>query len=264
MRAESLQSFDISFNNLQGAFPDLDEGYEPSRLLSNVDVRGNPNFYGPDYQLPTWGIARTDQYAKTLDQPFLCPSLGSRNLRTMSLLVDPSYYAYSTCVCDRGTFGGPPSCFIIPESQDINHVQYPVFSYLNDTFTDSWYDEQRMTAGLSTSWVTDKRVKVETLSATSDISVSSEAHTSVHAPSSTIFEVQSSSSSSTSYFSSLFSSLSSTSGSTSSSPVLMINVTFYVNLDLFDSFTDILEIYEGNKQIYVQCISCHCYIINHI
>jgi Leucine-rich repeat (LRR) protein len=276
--ATSIQSFDISFNNLQGSFPDLEEGSEPIRTLSNVDARGNPNFHGPDFQLPEWSIIRTDQYSKTLDQPFLCPGLGSRNAPEMVLKVDPSYYAYSTCVCDRGTFGGPPECFIIPESQDINGVEYPVFSYLNDTFTDSWYGEQRMTSGLSTSWVIDKRVKIETLSTASDsISISSTAHTSVPSSNaatqpSTIFEVQSSSSS-TSYFS-LFSSLSSTSGSTSSSPVLMINVTFYVNLDLFDSFTDILEIYEGNKQIctniYSYCIlltvcaACRCTAIVHI
>jgi hypothetical protein len=49
-------------------------------------------------------------------------------------------------------------------------------------------------------------------------------------------------------FSSLFSSFSTVAGSTLSSPVLMINITFYVNLDLFNSFTDILDIYEGKNE----------------
>jgi Leucine-rich repeat (LRR) protein len=248
--AESIQILDISFNHLQGSFPDIIDGVEPLRTLASIDVRGNPKFHGPDQQLPEWAIIRTDQYVKSLDQPFLCPQLGSRNLPTMSLLVDPSYYSYSTCICDRGTFGGPPDCYIIPESQDINAVEYPVFSHLNRTFTDSWYGDQRMTSGLSTSWVINEQSNnAGTLSHNAATSSNNAATTSTFVSSS--LPAVYSTVTSTPAKLSIPASNTATSfhtAATSSSPVLMINVTFYVNLDLFTSFTDILEIYEGNEK----------------
>jgi hypothetical protein len=141
----------------------------------------------------------------------------------MSLLVDPSYFEYSLCVCDRGTFGASPNCVTVPEAQKIDNVQGPVLSLYNDTFTDSWYGNQRMTSGLSTSWVIDKRINDEINSNT--------------------FVTQSTSNAGTiSTFSPI---LSSTTSSTSSSPVLMINITFYLNLDHFNLFSDVIHIYEG-------------------
>jgi hypothetical protein len=251
--APVIQVLDLSDNDLHGYLPGSDESFAPTRTFSSLDLRGNPNFKSADGSLPDWTVVN-DEYSKTLNEPFLCPTLGSMELPTMSLKLDPSYYSYSTCVCDRGTFGSPPDCYIIPESQDIENVQYPVFSHLNDTFTDSWYGDQRMTSGLSTSWVIDKRVKIETsavdksVPALSTVSSASTLSSSTPSPASTIFEVQSSSSSSSNIFSSLFSSFSSVSGSSLSSPVLMINITFYVNLDLFTEFTDILDIYEGKNK----------------
>jgi hypothetical protein len=47
-----LQILDISFNNLQGQLPGIEDGFEPARIFSSLDVRGNPNFKSHDGTLP--------------------------------------------------------------------------------------------------------------------------------------------------------------------------------------------------------------------
>jgi hypothetical protein len=195
----SVASFDMSHNNLQDSLPD--EGTQPSRSFTLLDVRGNPNFHGVDNQLPAWATI-SSQYSKTLDEPFLCPNLASSNAPAMSFLLDPSYYQHSICKCDRGTFGSAPVCNLIPESQILSALDFNVVPAFNRSFTDIWYGEQRMTEGLSTSWVIDESVPASSNSNNNNVP---------HVP------------------------------------VLMINITFYINLDTFKLFTDIIDIYEGNK-----------------
>jgi Leucine-rich repeat (LRR) protein len=201
---------DFSFNNLEGVLPDA--GTEPSRDFSALNVIGNPKFgIG---KLPTW-VNVLNQYSKSLNEPFLCPNLVSKARSTMSLHIDPSYYKYSQCICDRGTFGTAPNCFNVPESQDIDKVQFPVHTKFNDTFTDSWYGEQRMSTGLFTSWVINKQ---------NDDSMIENSH---------------------------FTTQSTNSNTNTNTPILMINVTLFINLDTFSSFTDIIDIYEGKQIVYI-------------
>jgi hypothetical protein len=46
-------------------------------------------------------------------------------------------------------------------------------------------------------------------------------------------------------------------------PVLMINITFYINLDTFKLFTDIIDIYEGNKHKSQVSLDRYIYIYIH-
>jgi Leucine-rich repeat (LRR) protein len=189
----SMTSVDMSHNNLKDSLPD--QGTQPSRSFTLLDVRGNSNFHGINNQLPAWATI-SEQYSKTLNEPFLCPNLASSKAPAMTFLLDPSYYGHSTCKCDRGTFGSAPDCYSIPETQTLSALEYEVVPAYNISFTDIWYGEQRMTEGLSTSWVIDKSMPASSNSVTA--------------------------------------------------PVLMINITFYINLDTFKFFTDIIDIYEGN------------------
>jgi hypothetical protein len=89
-----------------------------------------------------------------------------------------------------------------------------------------------MTSGLSTSWTIDKRFGAVTSSTNEDSHFSTQSSDGEFA--------------STTSFSP---SIQSIAGSTATVPVRMINITFYINLDSFILFTDILDIYEGGADL---------------
>jgi Leucine-rich repeat (LRR) protein len=247
-RPPNMQVFDFSYNQLEGSIPDTSS--PPLRALEILDLRGNPKLHGGPI-LPSWAQLADTAYSKNIDDTYLCQSVTTKIRPTMKLKVDPTYFDYEYCICDRGTFGSPPECFTIPESQTIDSVEYPVDHFFNDTITDSWYGNQRMQTGLSTSFVIDKSNFQVTSTAASTLPAISSASTSRSDSeldsSSSLFTV-SSLPVSVSAGSTAAPTIFSTGTTDSSLSVLMINITLFINLETFISFSDIIEIYEGNKK----------------
>jgi hypothetical protein len=245
-----LNSVDMSYNNLKGRLPDAG----PLRTFKFFSVAGNPNFGGGNTPLPKWTIT-LDEYSKSLDQPYICPKLSSVQSPKMSLLIDPSYYSYSTCQCDRGTFGRAPQCFQIPESQTLSKQQFNIetIKIINNTFTDDWYGNQRMSTGLFTSWIIDQtNMKQQNDNNNNNNNNNILSHNSNKYFSSSNLDLDSNSLSFESSSDSgdvSGSEADSISDVSSSLPVLMINITFYFNLDSFDNFTDIIDVFEGGNDL---------------
>lgn len=142
-----LQYVDFSGNPLQGTIPTV----PPTRLLLSAKFNNisSLTFNGT---IPTYVKPDLTKYVKnSVDSRYYCPSL-TGIYTDISLEVDPSYYNYSNCACEKGTYGLPPNCTFLP---DFTVVQSPTH------FTDAVYGTARLQPGINTLWEVKRDVNPE-------------------------------------------------------------------------------------------------------
>lgn len=103
---DSLQTLDLSFNNLAGA---LDDAFELADLIA-LDLRGNPSATQNITLSPS---LRSDV---VFDASSLYPYSDEMTCyqakfgETVAMHVDPTFFNYPSCQCHTGFYGKPPSC----------------------------------------------------------------------------------------------------------------------------------------------------------
>jgi len=136
--------FDASYNNLSGTVP----AFKPKVNVEQVYLHGNPYLISsPIGALPTW-VSPSAPYVKYGSESYVCPTLIG-NMVPFTLRVDPAFYNYQSCICDRGFYGSPPNCLNIPSVVTINGTDKDRSTL---TFTDNSYGSNRLTLGVDISW----------------------------------------------------------------------------------------------------------------
>lgn len=111
-RLTQLPFLSLSFRNVdlsRNRITDTQPIPVPYRKLTYVDLTGN-TFQGP---MPVW-VAPSSSTIKTNGSLYSCPVFAHVDSNLASFKVDGSFYNYSYCRCDDGTFGAPPDCESIP------------------------------------------------------------------------------------------------------------------------------------------------------
>ncbi|XP_022792734.1 putative leucine-rich repeat-containing protein DDB_G0281931 [Stylophora pistillata] len=104
-----LHDLDVSANNLSGQIPG---NYADLPSLKLLDVSKNPSMHNNEEEhgiLPKY--MKVDFVTLTYRNPidkFKCPNIGL-NDNTL-VILDPSYYFYRLCICDRGYYGSGKTC----------------------------------------------------------------------------------------------------------------------------------------------------------
>jgi hypothetical protein len=117
----------------------------------------------PSGSLPRWVTTSTTSSLKQSGTTFVCPLLGSVFLESATFTIDGSYYLYSLCTCDKGTYGTPPDCPSIPTEVPlpapwVNSSSGMVLDWsqanaLYTSFTDAAYGHERVIGGMDTSFL---------------------------------------------------------------------------------------------------------------
>jgi hypothetical protein len=223
----NLQMIDLSMNNLHDSLPN-----RISTSIKYLNLKNNPNLIGINNALPTW-IQQINQYT-IYDHSYECPVLV--NDYNIELYLDPSYYAYNNCTCLSGYFGSPPNCYLLPNSQFVSTPSVPISMYLNDTFTDYWYNStsEIFSYGMNTKFVID------------ETNLNSTFHTGIIYPNLSKTNQPLQLNNSNHLQDTVLSPTNSP--STNVHEIVMINITFYINTQIFLS-TDIIDIYQGKNKI---------------
>jgi hypothetical protein len=112
-----------------------------------LKIDGNPLLYSGT--LPTWTKQTSLFLLSTLGQ-FACPTITSATSELVQVFIDASYYNYTGCVCDRGTYGSAPDCSYIPPTSQLIVTDSPSESTM---FSPAEFGENRVTVGMDTSWL---------------------------------------------------------------------------------------------------------------
>lgn len=155
-----LRVVDLSHNDISGHIPALTD---PTSRWETILFNDNPRMVSPSGNLPRWATVSSTSLLKQNGTTFVCPQLGTVLLETAVLAVDGSYYLYSLCICDKGTYGVPPDCPSIPAEVNLLPPSYngsiiagldwstPNSAYTS--FTDGAYGYQRVIGGMDTSFL---------------------------------------------------------------------------------------------------------------
>lgn len=146
--SQVIQVVDFSSNSLSG---DLPSG-KPKTSMSQFLVGNNPGLQSSSGSLPSWLFA-TNTYTKTsLAQAYSCPMLQNTDGR-LTVVLDPTYYRYSLCECDRGTYGVPPACPQVPSQVAVPLTgNQTATAATNGYFTDATYGDKRLIVGFDNTW----------------------------------------------------------------------------------------------------------------
>jgi len=132
---------DASNNNLTGSIP-----IPTSSTLNTVEKLifvGNPNLKSGTTSFPTW-VQPSTTFVKVAGSPYVCPTLIGTGGLILELIVDPVFFSYAQCQCDRGFYQSPPNCLNIPSVVQMNS---------SVSFTDRTYGASRLMSGVDISWV---------------------------------------------------------------------------------------------------------------
>jgi len=137
---------DVSFNNLTGDLPND----TPLPMYEQLRFDGNPLLRSSTNKPLYWMQQQAPYGKQSSSQKFVCPSIvGYQGLNCL-VTVDPSYYNYINCECDRGYYGLPPNCLDIPSIVNVNGNMSDAKSL---SFSDSPYGSNRLTLGVDITWV---------------------------------------------------------------------------------------------------------------
>jgi hypothetical protein len=165
---QSIEVLDLSFNALDGT-TDLPSAAPPVSLAL-LNLQGNPAFRSASGRLPSFAAFDIRSTRKTLGDPYSCfPIVGSGANERLTFNVDPTYYLYSGCTCDDGTYYQVPLCLTIPTANTAASPT-PVLNpfralpanasavpLMPQAFSDSWYGNARTLKGIDTAWTIDLR-----------------------------------------------------------------------------------------------------------
>lgn len=76
---------------------------------------------------------------------YVCPVFSHVDDSTYRVAVSPSFYNYTLCRCEDGSFGVPPNCDTIP-------IAAPLVTEKGFKFSDSLYGQQRQASGIDVRW----------------------------------------------------------------------------------------------------------------
>jgi len=115
-------TFDMSYNRLNGSLP----AGQPKATVQYLKFEGNPNFKDTNLNLPVWAVPSSTFIKSSATDNYACPVIKGNGLQ-VTVSMDPSYYGYKGCKCDRGFYGNPPNCQNIPayltDNTDVPSVQ---------------------------------------------------------------------------------------------------------------------------------------------
>lgn len=98
----SMQTLELSNNNLQGTVPSL------GTRLTLVDFRGNSGLFTSTGDLPPFVTYVGTPYVKDNGGTFSCPTLGGSN--SLTIYLDAAYYNNTLCHCEPYFYGSNGIC----------------------------------------------------------------------------------------------------------------------------------------------------------
>jgi hypothetical protein len=99
--------------------------------------------------LPPW-TTQSDLYVVSSLGAFSCPTITLAASDTLQLFIDASYYDYTGCICDRGTYGSAPRCDPVPSQ---SQIQVAASASISTMFSPAQFGERRVSVGIDTSWL---------------------------------------------------------------------------------------------------------------
>lgn len=143
--SSSLIDLDVSYNALVGYLPNV----PPPPTTTDIKFDGNPLFQSPTLQLPPWIIidGSGSYYQPRSDSSYECPGLYGAYYH-LAVTLDPSYFGYQQCMCNRGSYGLPPNCADIPAS-----IAEEASGSGTGNFTDEIFGTRRFFQGIDTSFL---------------------------------------------------------------------------------------------------------------
>jgi len=105
-----LLDLDVSANNLSGQIP---QQFAKLLALENLDISKNPRMHESDKKMGTlpnyMTVDFTTMTQRNSSDKFKCPN-ARLNYNNGLVVLDPSYYHYSLCICDLGYYGSGKTC----------------------------------------------------------------------------------------------------------------------------------------------------------
>jgi hypothetical protein len=131
-KATLVRSWDFSNNNISGvevngspikpAYGGLPASVPPPNTLVLFSVLNNPYYISSTGALPSWVVVSTASSSTVGSASYSCyPLVGSSSYLKLNAFFDPQFYNYSACFCATGTYGVPPNCPLIPDSVVTNN-----------------------------------------------------------------------------------------------------------------------------------------------